>query len=34
MRIPSGAKAPTDNDADMMVYNEFQGKLFWFTNMQ
>jgi hypothetical protein len=34
VRIPSGAKAPTDNDADMMVYNEFQGKLFWFTNMQ
>jgi hypothetical protein len=34
VRIPAGAKAPTDNDADMMVYNESQGKLFWFTNMQ
>ena len=34
VRIPSGAKAPTDNDADMMVYNTYQGKLFWFTNMQ
>src|SRR3954469_20276683 len=34
VRIPVGAKPPTDNDADMMVYNQFQGKLFWFTNMQ
>jgi len=34
IRIPAAAKAPTDNDADMMVYNLFQGKLFWFTNMQ
>ncbi|MFL6040893.1 MAG: hypothetical protein ACJ740_05790 [Gaiellales bacterium] len=34
VRIPSGARAPTDNDADMMVYNTYQGKLFWFTNMQ
>jgi hypothetical protein len=34
VRIPSGARAPTDNDADMLVYNTYQGKLFWFTNMQ
>jgi hypothetical protein len=34
VRIPAGAHAPTDNDADMIVYNLFQGKVFWFTNMQ
>jgi len=33
VHIPLAAKAPTDNDADMMVYNTFAGKLFWFTNM-
>jgi hypothetical protein len=34
VRIPRGAHAPTDNDADMIVYNIFKGKVFWFTNMQ
>jgi hypothetical protein len=34
VRIPKGARAPTDNDADMIVYNRFQNKVFWFTNMQ
>jgi len=34
VRIPKGARAPTDNDADMIVYNVFKRKVFWFTNMQ
>ena len=34
VRIPAGAHAPTDNDADMIVYNSFAGRVFWFTNMQ
>ena len=34
VRIPAGAHAPTDNDADMIVYNGFAGRVFWFTNMQ
>jgi hypothetical protein len=34
VHIPTGAKAPTDSDADMIVYNQFAGKVFWFTNMQ
>lgn len=34
VRIPAGAKAPTDNDADMIVYNQSAGHVFWFTNMK
>lgn len=33
VHIPTGAKAPTDSDGDMIVYNQFAGKVFWFTNM-
>ena len=34
VRIPTGAHAPSDNDGDMIVYNTFANKVFWFTNMR